>query len=99
VYPSAWSRDSTFDVSAVFFDSFCPTGPAVKSMVLVPLAVVVDVLAVVFAVVSFFFGLPELPLAFPGVVVGAPAGCVEGPWIVEADVACVDGPWVPEFPR
>ena len=51
MYPSALRRDSSFDRSALFFDNFCPTGAAVKSILLVvpvvDVPVVVDVVDVV----------------------------------------------------
>jgi hypothetical protein len=67
-YPIAVSRDSIFVRSALFFDSFSPTGPLVKSiagvLVVVPLVDVVDVLfvpvdAVVVVVVSVFLDFAD----------------------------------------
>jgi hypothetical protein len=73
----------SFEVSAVFFVSFCPTVVAVKStfvVVVVPLPLV-ELLVVV--VVDFG--------DFPFVVLGPPVEFAEFPCVVD-EGPCVDGP-------
>jgi hypothetical protein len=66
VYPNVCRRVWSFDRSALFFDNFCPTGAAVKSIVVaVPVVDVVvgDVLSVVDFFVVLFTGFASADFA------------------------------------
>ena len=86
-YPSLSSWVWSFDWSATFFVSFCPSGAAAKSIVVTVVVTVVDVLVVFDVVVVDAVPLPApVFLAEDPAFAGACDVCDVGP------VAFVDGP-------